>query len=143
MGRPLTNGESVAELTRSIAVGFPQRGMPGWAGALDEKLVTGSAALEQVSAATLDARIESDRDRLGGAAEARETLEDLRALEVMPGWWQLAYDASGELVGLVMPARAPAMTTIGYIGVVPSQRGKGYVDDLLRACRRRGLLADD
>ena len=30
-----------------------------------------------------------------------------------------------------MPARAPNMTTIGYIGVVPSQRGRRYVDDLL------------
>ena len=88
-------------------------------------------ALEQVSSATLDARVEAERVRLGGAGEARETLEDLRSLDVMPGWWQLGYDASGELVGLIMPARAPAMTTIGYVGVVPSQRGNRYVDDLL------------
>ena len=88
-------------------------------------------ALEEVSSSTLDARVEADRDRLGGAAEAQGTLEDLRALEVAPGWWQLAYDSSGALVGLVMPARAPNMTTIGYIGVVPSQRGRRFVDDLL------------
>jgi hypothetical protein len=88
-------------------------------------------ALEEVSSSTLDARVRADRDRLGAAAEARSNLEDVRALEVQPGWWQLAYDASDALVGLVMPARAPAMTTIGYIGVVPSQRGRRYVDDLL------------
>lgn len=88
-------------------------------------------ALEEVSSSTLDARVEADRDRLGAAAEARSTLEDVRALEVQPGWWQLAYDSSDALVGLVMPARAPNMTTIGYIGVVPSQRGRRYVDDLL------------
>jgi RimJ/RimL family protein N-acetyltransferase len=88
-------------------------------------------ALEEVNSSTLDARVEADRGRLGAAAEARSTLEDVRALGVEPGWWQLAYDASGTLVGLVMPARAPAMTTIGYIGVVPSQRGRRYVDDLL------------
>ncbi len=98
-------------------------------------------ALEAVSSATLDARVEADRDRLGAAAEAQSTLEDVRALEVQPGWWQLAYDSSGALVGLVMPARAPAMTTIGYIGVVPSQRGRGYVDDLL--ARGTAILRHD
>ena len=98
-------------------------------------------ALEEVSSSTLDARVEADRDRLGAAAEARSTLEDVRALEVTPGWWQLAYDSSGALVGLVMPARAPNMTTIGYIGVVPSQRGRRYVDDLL--ARGTAILRHD
>jgi hypothetical protein len=99
------------------------------------------SALEEVSSSTLDARVEADRDRLGAAAEARSTLEDVRALGVEPGWWQLAYDASGALVGLVMPARAPAMTTIAYIGVVPSQRGRRYVDDLL--ARGTAILRHD
>jgi RimJ/RimL family protein N-acetyltransferase len=98
-------------------------------------------ALEEVSSSTLDARVEADRDRLGAAAEARSTLEDVRALGVEPGWWQLAYDSSGALVGLVMPARAPNMTTIGYIGVVPSQRGRRYVDDLL--ARGTAILRHD
>ena len=39
-------------------------------------------ALEEVSSSTLDARVKADRDRLGAAAEARSTLEDVRALEV-------------------------------------------------------------
>ena len=48
-----------------------------------------------------------------------------------PSWWQLAYAADGELVGLVMPSRNPTFAVIGYIGVVPEQRGHGYIDDLL------------
>lgn len=88
-------------------------------------------ALERVSVDTLDARVRADRERLGPAAEARESLEDLRSMESQPGWWELAFDWAGDLVGLVMPARAPSMTTIGNIGVVPEQRGRGYVDDLL------------
>ena len=98
-------------------------------------------ALEEVSSSTLDARVEADRDHLGAAAEARSTLEDVRALGLQPGWWQLAYDSSDALVGLVMPARAPNMTTIGYIGVVPSQRGRRYVDDLL--ARGTAILRHD
>jgi len=40
-------------------------------------------------------------------------------------------DEADALVGLVMPACAPSMGTIGYVGVVPERRGQGYVDDLL------------
>jgi len=89
------------------------------------------AALERVSADTADARIQAARERLGQAGEARETLDDLRSMEWQPGWWELAFDPDGDLVGLIMPTRAPSMTTIGYVGVVPEQRGRRYVDDLL------------
>ena len=36
-----------------------------------------------------------------------------------------------DLVGLIIPARNYALPTIGYVGVVPKQRGHGYVNDLL------------
>ncbi len=52
-------------------------------------------------------------------------------MEWQPGWWELAFDEADALVGLVMPACAPSMGTIGYVGVVPERRGQGYVDDLL------------
>ena len=44
-------------------------------------------------------------------------------MESRPGWWELAFDSAGDLVGLVMPACAPSMTTIGNVGVVPEHRG--------------------
>ena len=46
---------------------------------------------------------------------------------------ELGTSAHGALVGLIMPCRAPAMGTIGYVGVVPEQRGRGYgnITDLL------------
>jgi len=45
VGRELLHGESVAELVRSIAEGFPERGMPGWAGPLNEGEVRSLAIL--------------------------------------------------------------------------------------------------
>ena len=39
-----------------------------------------------------------------------------------------------------MPARNYTMPTIGYIGVVPEQRGRGYVDELL--AEMAWMLAD-
>jgi RimJ/RimL family protein N-acetyltransferase len=52
-------------------------------------------------------------------------------MEYDPAWWQLAFTADHDLVGLVMPARNPTSGTIGYLGVVPEHRGHGYVNDLL------------
>lgn len=46
-------------------------------------------------------------------------------------WWQLAYTAAGDLIGLVVPKRNGASGSIHWIGVVPEQRGRGYVDDLI------------
>ncbi|HUG48826.1 MAG TPA: GNAT family N-acetyltransferase [Candidatus Limnocylindria bacterium] len=62
--------------------------------------------------------------------------------EVMMGYlqtgdedlWKLGYDAEGgEAVGYFMlsPFDEQGAATINHIGVVPEQRGRGYVDDLL------------
>jgi RimJ/RimL family protein N-acetyltransferase len=89
------------------------------------------AALVQVSAGSLDRRTQQERDLHGAEQEASESFEMLRQMEHEPGWWELAYTPGGDLVGLIMPAKNPTFATIGYIGVVPAQRGRGYVDDLL------------
>lgn len=96
-------------------------------------------ALEHVSAASLDQRTQHDRATLGASGEARQTWDDLQNMDYDPAWWQLAYSATNELIGLVMPALNPTVATIGYIGVVPEQRGHGYIDDLL-AQGTRSLL---
>ncbi|MEU9999066.1 GNAT family N-acetyltransferase [Streptomyces sp. NPDC050848] len=47
-------------------------------------------------------------------------------------WWQVAQlPESGEPVGFVVPARNNYNHTIAYIGVLPTHRGKGYIDDIL------------
>lgn len=89
------------------------------------------AALAKVSADSLDQRTREERERSGPDAEARKTFAELQSMEYESGWWRLAYTGPGELVGLVMPTVAPTFGTIGYIGVVPGQRGHGYINDLL------------
>jgi RimJ/RimL family protein N-acetyltransferase len=78
------------------------------------------AATERVTEGTLDRRI-GDED----------IFADAQGLQHEPGWWELAYGSDGALVGLVMPALAPSMATIGYVGVVPERRGRGHVHALL------------
>ncbi|RED55736.1 GNAT family N-acetyltransferase [Cohnella lupini] len=93
-------------------------------------------AIERVSSAILDRREQRELVLKGSGNHARDYFQDLQQMEYEPEWWQLAYTASGDLVGLVMPASSPTFSTIGYIGVVPEQRGHGYIDVLLR----RGTL---
>ena len=93
-------------------------------------------AIRLVSDGTLDQEILEERERDGPEGAARLLWDLLVRLRYEPGWWQLAYDAEGALVGLVMPCANPGAATIGYIGVVPEQRGNGYVDDLMAQVTR-------
>jgi len=59
-------------------------------------------------------------------------------------WWQLAYTPKEEIVGFTQPVVFRGGTrdsleegTIHYIGVVPQQRGNGYILDLLSAATRK------
>ena len=90
-------------------------------------------AMKTVSDRTLDREIREERERLGPAQAAQEFFDDARRVQHDPSWWRLAYSSGGELAGLVMPANPPGFLTIFYVGVVPTMRGQGYVDDLLTA----------
>ncbi len=85
-------------------------------------------ALERGSAGTLDRLIRQEREQMGPARHAQELFTLLQHLGHAPGWWQLAYTRSAELVGFVLPC---TNMTVGYVGVIPEQRGNGFIDDLL------------
>ncbi|HZG13754.1 MAG TPA: GNAT family N-acetyltransferase [Candidatus Bathyarchaeia archaeon] len=105
----------------------------------EEKMIE---AIMRVSMQTLDNRIENEREQLGEYAYAKELYADLQNMQSHPDWWQIAYTHDGELVGIVLPALAPAFATIAYIGVVPEQRGKGYIDYLLAQGTKTLLNSD-
>ena len=59
---------------------------------------------------------------------------ELDILRWMPGpreWWRLAYDSSGDVVGLVVPGRNFNSPIVEFVGVVPEHRGHGYAYELL------------
>ena len=112
-------------------------GLPSATGRLDFRTLeeVGEAAfvdaIERVSGGTLDREISAEREEFGAVEAARRFFELELQLEHDPAWCQLAYERSGEMVGLIMPARNPTSPVINYVGVVPEHRGRGYVDDLL------------
>jgi RimJ/RimL family protein N-acetyltransferase len=91
------------------------------------------AAIAEVTQGTLDQALADDVDRLGLQTAAERHWEDLTHMDGRTARYELAYDADDALVGLIVPhCHGGEMGIIGYIGVVPPQRGHGYVRDLLR-----------
>lgn len=87
--------------------------------------------MTRVSEGSLDQRIRANQERLGPEGETDETFEVIRATEVDPAWCELGHTPEGEIVGLIMPTRVPSSAVIGYVGVVPEMRGRGYGEALL------------
>ncbi len=109
-------------------------GLPARSGRLEFRSADDArmlAVLRQLLIGSLDAHDRRSVAEHGLDRAAELQLEGLRWFPSPRDWWQLAYAGSGELVGAIVPARNYDMPTIGYIGVVPEQRGRGYVDDLL------------
>jgi RimJ/RimL family protein N-acetyltransferase len=110
-------------------------GVPARSGRLRFAPAPGDAELvdllERINVGTFDAHARHDVAQHGPAAAARTQLDDMLWMPAPRSWWRTASTAAGEPVGLVMPSRNHELPVIGYVGVVPEQRGRGYVDDLL------------
>jgi RimJ/RimL family protein N-acetyltransferase len=89
-----------------------------------------------VHRSTLDAHTRRTIAASGLDAAAQEDLDYLRRMPGPREWWRLAYTAGGDLVGLAAPTRNYTEPVIGYIAVVPEQRGHGYAYDLLAEATR-------
>ena len=88
-------------------------------------------AFERISVGSLDAATRAGIARMGARAYAQEDVDDYKMMPGPRDRWRLAYDAAGELVGCALPSANAGGPVVGYLGVVPEQRGHGYVDDLL------------
>jgi RimJ/RimL family protein N-acetyltransferase len=81
---------------------------------------------------SLDHSSVTEAAAVGVEAQARSDVEFYR--DVMLGersWWRIAKDADGAVVGFGLPSRNPGAYVVGYLGVLPEHRGKGYSDDIL------------
>lgn len=67
---------------------------------------------------------------------AREDLADYRAMPGDRSWWRLAYTPGGDLAGFALPSANQSGPVVGYLGVLPEHRGRGYAGDLLAEITR-------
>jgi RimJ/RimL family protein N-acetyltransferase len=85
---------------------------------------------------SLDAHTAHRRARTGREATARFEVGEMRDFPGLREWWRAAYTPDGEPVGFVLPIQDGSFHAVGYLGVVPEHRGRGYVDDLLGEATR-------
>ncbi|MEU8929215.1 GNAT family N-acetyltransferase [Streptomyces sp. NPDC048409] len=118
----------------------PECGLPERPGRLvftpepDDSVFLG--ILRDISSATLDAHARRAIAKGGVERAAQEDLEFFHWFPSPRAWWQIARTPGGEPVGIHIPARNPSGPCVGFIGVLPAQRGHGYAYDLLVECTR-------
>ncbi|MFE2559741.1 GNAT family N-acetyltransferase [Streptomyces sp. NPDC059352] len=91
-------------------------------------------ALRRIHSVTLDAHALRAIEEGGLDQAAQEELDFFHWCPSPREWWQVAHTPEGDLAGIHIPAHNPSGPTIGFIGVVPEQRGRGYAYDLLAEC---------
>ncbi|MFE1771264.1 GNAT family N-acetyltransferase [Streptomyces sp. NPDC059008] len=98
----------------------------------DDDVVRG--VLRRIQEGSLDAHDRHEIAEYGRDGAAEELLGILSWMPSPRDWWRLAYTPAGDVAGIHVPVRHTAGPCIGFIGVVPEQRGHGYAYDLLVEC---------
>jgi hypothetical protein len=81
---------------------------------------------------TLDAHSQQDLALMPARQGAiRHFEEELACYSSPRQWWQIATLPGGEPAGFVIPARNNYHAIIAYLGVLPAQRGNGYINEIL------------
>lgn len=145
--QPAVREQALARIDAAVAAGMsplveryryrwtPECGVPPRPGRLefhpepDDTVILD--VFRRIHQGSLDAHARRTIARSGLDAAAQEELDYLRWMPSPREWWRLAYTPTGELVGLSVPCRNYGDPLIGYIAVVPEQRGHGYAYDLL------------
>ncbi|MFD3696943.1 GNAT family N-acetyltransferase [Streptomyces sp. NPDC058646] len=84
------------------------------------------ALLADLLAETADARLAADVERYGARRAAEQLFADTPELEHEPQWREIGFDADGTPAVISLPAVNPTVAVIGFVGVAPAHRGKGY-----------------
>lgn len=129
-----------SEVERLQYAWTPDAGVPSAPGRLvfvpepdDEAFL---AAMLRVAEGSLDAHTRESVAALGAEAAARDDLAFYRDRPGARDWWRLARTPDGALAGLAIPSATPYGPNVGYLGVVPELRGRGYVGDILAEITR-------
>ncbi|MCX5254209.1 GNAT family N-acetyltransferase [Streptomyces canus] len=116
----------------------PEHGLPERPGRLEFRPEPDDAVffdlLRRIHSATLDVHALKAIEEDGLDRAAQEELDFFHWCPSPREWWQIAHTPQGDVAGIHIPAHNPSGPCIGFIGVVPEQRGHGYAYDLLAEC---------
>ncbi|NGN67426.1 GNAT family N-acetyltransferase [Streptomyces sp. A7024] len=94
------------------------------------------AMFRRIAVGSLDDGTRESVAERGAEAAARDDMDFYLNCLGERDWWRLAYDADGELVGLAIPSATPYARNVGYLGVLPEHRGRGYINEVLAEITR-------
>jgi ribosomal protein S18 acetylase RimI-like enzyme len=97
------------------------------------------AAIASTYQGTRDSWLTQNIEEHGLHGAARTDFDELKGMDYVPEWWELAYEPDGSLAGVIMAARNPTTAVIAFVGVVPEQRGRGLAPRLVRRGTERLL----
>lgn len=93
-------------------------------------------AFVRLSAGSLDLHTQTELQSMDAEQLAREDMEFYLDCPGERSWWRLADLPDGTLAGLAIPSATPYHRNVGYLGVVPEQRGRGLIDEILAEITR-------
>ncbi|MET9885336.1 GNAT family protein [Streptomyces sp. NPDC006430] len=93
-------------------------------------------AFARLSAGSLDLHTQNELRSMDAEQLAREDVEFYLDCPGERSWWRLADLPDGTLAGVAVPSATPYHRNVGYLGVVPEQRGRGLIDEILAEITR-------
>ncbi|MER6004070.1 GNAT family N-acetyltransferase [Nonomuraea angiospora] len=111
----------------------PVTGVLRFAEASYEEFLT---VFTRIADGSLDAQTRANLAAKGVDATAREEMDFYLRAPGKREWWRIAYTHEGEVAGMAIPSATPYNVNVGYLGVVPEFRGRGYVDEILAEITR-------
>ncbi|MEV0535398.1 GNAT family protein [Kitasatospora sp. NPDC050463] len=99
----------------------------------DEEFLDAFARLSQDS---LDLATQNELLTMDAEQLAREDFDFYLSCPGERSWWRLAHLPDGTPAGMAIPSATPYHRNVGYLGVVPEQRGRGLIDEILAEITR-------
>ncbi|MFI6147115.1 GNAT family N-acetyltransferase [Streptomyces sp. NPDC051109] len=93
-------------------------------------------AFVRLSAGSLDVHTRTELRSMAAEQLARADFEFYLDCPGERSWWRIAELPDGTLAGLAVPSATPYHRNVGYLGVVPEQRGRGLIDEVLAEITR-------
>jgi RimJ/RimL family protein N-acetyltransferase len=93
-------------------------------------------AFQRTYAGSLDVHTQLELETADPAELADDDMQFYLDCPGERSWWRLARLPDGTLAGLAIPSATPYARNVGYVGVVPEERGRGLIDDLLAEITR-------
>jgi ribosomal protein S18 acetylase RimI-like enzyme len=121
------------EWTRAAGVAEPDGRLTFAAEPDDARMLE---VFRRIGDGSLDDETRRNRARMSPTETARAEMDFYLSAPGKREWWRTAHTPDGTLAGLAVPSATSYGPNVGFLGVVPELRGRGYARQILDAITR-------